>query len=270
MLLIAGLPAIFEGRLGRFITRQQLRNESAIKDLFYTDFSSEQVWWYSLGAALLVALVSQLLFSNAYLSVFLAGVAGFGLPGPVFNHLKQQRLLRFEEQLPTVLDQLAASTRAGLNLMQAIEEVATKGRAPASEEFGLILQNYRLGTTTRDAIAMARARLNSKPFGLVAAALIVNIEKGGNLPEALDRISGALREIWRLEQKLLTSSAEGRKSVKMLSMLPVLIFLMVSFTQPQLVETLVSDPIGWVIIAISVLIYAIALYWLKRILTIDV
>ena len=191
-------------------------------------------------------------------------------PKALLEYIKRERREKLQEQLPAMLDNIASSTKAGLNLMQAFEEASRQMSPPASQELSLMVQDYRLGKDFKSCIESARQRLKSRSFNLVASALSVNIEKGGNLTEAMVTMSASLKEIWRLEQKMLTASAEGRKAVKVISGMPIMIFLMVAFSQPDIVETLTSNFAGWAIITVSVAMYVFAIYWLLRILQTDI
>jgi tight adherence protein B len=210
------------------------------------------------------------LFGGGIGLALLVAAAVWIVPGMMFEYLGEVRIQKLEAGLPRALEQMASSARAGLSLAQLVEEIAATSQPPASEEFGLILQDFRLGADMETAIENARTRLNSKTFGLFASALVVNREKGGNLPEALDTMSKSFKEIARLEEKFRTASAEGRKAVKVISLMPLFIFLMIAFLQPEIIETLTSTFAGWVIIVVAIGFYAAGLWWLRRLLRIDV
>ena len=151
-----------------------------------------------------------------------------------------------------------------------IENVSKNSNAPISEEFSLVHHDYRLGSDVQTAILKARDRLSSKLFDLFSTALIVNREKGGNLPEALETMSASFKEIARLEEKVITASAEGRKGIRIISVMPIMIFVFVMMAQPQLIDTLTSHFVGWILITISVILYIVALIWVRKLLDIDI
>jgi len=86
----------------------------------------------------------------------------------------------------------------------------------------------------------------------------------------LETLSDSMKEIARLEQKLITASAEGRKAIKVIAAMPFGIFLMVATVQPELIDTLTGSLGGYVLITVAILMYAAALYWLKKILSVEV
>jgi tight adherence protein B len=214
------------------------------------------------------------LFSLVYLQSITSAVAGalfiYFTPRTVISYLVTQRLALFDEQLPAALEQIGRSISAGLSLAQAIEEASENAPFPTNEEFGLIAADHRLGSSLSDSIKNAADRLESKQFGLVSTALLVNIEKGGDLKKALHTISESMKEIWRLEQKLITASSEGRKAMMVISIVPLFVLLLVAFMQPMLIETLTGAWAGIAILLAAGLLYTLGLFWLRRILATEV
>jgi tight adherence protein B len=221
------------------------------------------------GAAALSALVLALAMSgNAVLAILAAVLASF-LPKWWVEHKRLKRLQRLEEVLPGALDQLTNSVRAGLSLAQALEEVSGSGPAPANEEFAIIVREHRLGAALIDCIESARMRIGGRFFPLFATSLRMNIERGGNLPEALQRMAESFREIWRLEQKMITASAEARKSMRVIGAMPAFVALLVFLTQPDIIDTLTGSLLGWMVLAVFAAMYAGGLLWLRRLMQME-
>lgn len=267
--LLLGGQLLMLSYLAQWAGANQEASQKLLNELFIANITPRDVLVLTVTAIVVVGLLTWLLTGNPLLTL-VAGVTAFFLPGPLFTYLRRLRKRKFEEQLPLALDQLVSSTRAGLNLVQALEEASAHAPVPVCQEMGLIVRDYQVGWDIKSAINAARRRLASHTFDLAAAALVVNQEKGGNLPEALATISNSLKEIWRLEQKMVTASAEGRKAVRVISVVPLFIFLIVSLAQPDIITTLTSTFLGWVCVTVAALLYGTALWWLKNILDVDV
>ena len=226
---------------------------------------AEKLFRIILIAALIVAVIVWLLTNSVIISLIFFAITFF-VPNLIQSYNKSMRLIEFDERLPAALDQMSSSAKAGLSLAQAIEEVGMNSPKPINEEFLAMYQEHMLGTDLSQTIVNAKYRIGSKSFSLVASALLVNIDKGGNLPDALDTLSNSLKEIWRLEQKLITSSAEGRKAMWVISGVPIFIALLVFILQPELAAALTGSFLGIGILAAAVLTYVLGLYWLRNIL----
>ncbi len=229
---------------------------------------------------------NQLMAMALFMSTFLVLVGGFLLEyyiasfGSAILILISDRLyfpwarakLRkdFDEKFPMALDQIVSATRAGLNLAQAMEDVSRLAPAPIDGELQKIVRENRMGSDMATALSSARQRLKSHTFDLVVSALLVNMRQGGDLPKALERMSQALKEIWRLEQKIFTASAEARKGAQVMSVMPVVIFFMVASMQPEMIDQLTGSLMGFGILAIAALLYGLGMMWMFKIIRVEV
>ena len=269
-LLIVAFPhQFFVAKYQEYSRQRQAEFETMLKELFVANMTPAELFLYYLGT-IIGSVVVVYLLTNSFVTTLIFGVLAYYLPVIVFAYLKQQRIAAFNEQLPASLDQLASAAKAGLTLVQAFEEVAKHAQPPLSEEFGQIVQDQRLGTDLSTALMAARERVKTVSFNLTVTALLVNISQGGNLPEATETISKSLKEIWRLEQKLLTASSEGRKGAVIICVMPLVIFLMVSMAQPELIDILVGSLAGFFVMLLAAMFYAGGIWWLVKILRFDV
>lgn len=117
---------------------------------------------------------------------------------------------------------LANACRSGLSLAQAFEAVTRDLPDPLRSEFARIVGEYHAGRPLRDALLSTKERLNLDSFSLLVSAVLVCMERGGNLTEALDRISRSLQENQRLERKLEADTQSGRMVVIVLCLFPFL------------------------------------------------
>jgi tight adherence protein C len=109
----------------------------------------------SLFAALAAVVSSGLLY---LLLVALIGVLlGYLIPGIVLDRMVKARQGEILRALPSALDMLALSARAGLTLDGAISQVVHRWDNPLCDELRRLLTEFRMGRDRRDAFrAMAR------------------------------------------------------------------------------------------------------------------
>ena len=265
---LAGLLGLVRTGRSTALAGWLARRQETLDNLYIRRPSAEQLLLGTLAAAGLGGLVAWLMGSG--FSALVTVAVMLWLPGFWLEHLQSERRAQFETQLPAALDQLAANTRAGLTLIQALEELTRQLPIPASQEFAQVVQSYRLGTDLKTALNATRQRLQSLPFGLAVSALVVNLDKGGNLPETLERIAVSLKEIWRVEQRFTTYSAEGRAAIKIISLTPVGILLFISLVQPDLIDTVTGSWSGWIILTLAVAIYLTGVAWARSLLRHDI
>ena len=79
--------------------------------------------------------------------------------------------------------------------------------------------------TFTTAMKATAQRMASADLEWVASAVDINRETGGNLAEVLENVTGTVRGRYRLRRQIKTLTAEGRMSVKVLTGLPIAIFV---------------------------------------------
>ena len=92
---------------------------------------------------------------------------------------------------------------------------------------------YELGKPLDRTLTEAKARLQSENFALFAAAMLASRESGGRLNETVDRIAHSVLELQRLERKVLSETAQARKSAVYMALAPLLILIVYYFVDPE-------------------------------------
>ncbi len=265
LLIVTSVWTPVQATLAVRYRRAQMDADSALRAASIYTITPGRLVQLHLACAATGLVVGMALSGRVFLGLACA-VLGWFMPSWWIDRQRLQRLQRLEEVLPAMLDQLNQSVRAGMSLAQALEEVSRTGPAPANEELAIIVREHQLGARLLDSIDAAQVRVGGRFFPLLATALRMNIERGGNLPEAIQRMAESFREIWRLEQKALTASAEARKAMRVIGAMPAVVGLLVFLLQPDIIDTLTGSLAGWLVLTIVVLMYAGGLVWLKRLM----
>lgn len=268
-ILVAWLSDQIQKSALGFTANRKVFYQESIDRLFLHQYRSQQLLNWTFLAILVAFILASLFTSSVYVAIVIAVLVWF-LPILIFQNLISKRQEAFEENFPGTLDKMVSAGRGNMSLVQIFEFVAKNDNPPASQEFSRAVQEYKMGKDLSEVIEDMRRRLNSKQFELFATSVQVNRDKGGNLPEALQTMSASFKEMMRLEEKITTASAEGRKGARLISLMPIGIFIFVSLAQPALIETLVSNFVGWILISIAAILYVGGLLWLRRVLDIDI
>ena len=78
--------------------------------------------------------------------------------------------------------------RAGLSLAQGLETVGKETSEPLAAEIRRVVREYKHGRPLAEALRAAKDRLNIDSFTLFASAVLVSLERGGRITDALERI----------------------------------------------------------------------------------
>ena len=192
------------------------------------------------------------------------------IPWLVIRNLAANRHAKIEDQLADAMVSLSSAIRAGLSLPQALDVLASQCPRPIREEFQQIHGEYQLGKTLDVCLKEARERLKSEHFALFAAAMEASRQSGGRLNEVVERIAISVRELHRLERKILADTSESRRSALYMSLAPAVILAMYwAFLDPGSVERLFVEPAGQLVLLAAILLNIVAFVWAQRILDSD-
>lgn len=177
---------------------------------------------------------------------------------------------KFEKQLPDTLTLLSTSLRAGYSLLQAIEAVAAEAPEPTSREFSRGVTEARLGRTVSDALQGIAERTQSQDFEWATMAIEIQREVGGNLAEVLQTVADTMLSRNRLKGEIRALTAEGRISAFVLGSLPFALFGFLWFTNRDYLLPLIESPTGRIALVVGVLLMAGGVFWLKKIVDIEI
>ncbi|MGZ5384993.1 MAG: type II secretion system F family protein [Acidimicrobiia bacterium] len=176
----------------------------------------------------------------------------------------------FERQLPDTLTLLSTSLRAGYSLLQAVEAVAAEAPQPTGREFGRSIAESRLGRPVVDTMQAIAERMRSQDFQWAVMAIEIQREVGGNLAEVLQTVADTMRQRNRLKGEIRALTAEGRLSAIVLALLPVVLFAFLYTTNRGYLEPLFSVTAGLIAIGAGLGLMGAGIYWLKKIVDIEV
>lgn len=182
--------------------------------------------------------------------------------------IRTQRV-RLRDQLVTACVNLANTSRAGLALPQGLETIIPETPVPLAGEFRRIVGEFHRGRPFPQALREVQKRLELEPFSLLTAALLVCLERGGKVTDALDRISKSLLENQRLERKREADTASGRKVVRILALTPPTFLCLFALLDPEGTSLLFTTIPGQMILAVVALLDYVSVRWASALLKSD-
>jgi len=172
-----------------------------------------------------------------------AGAGGVVLPLLLLLAIRRRRLAALEQQIPDAIDVMIRSLRAGHPVPVAISLVAREMRDPIGSEFGMVSDEMTYGSDMSTALNNLRARSGQSDLGMLAVAISIQSETGGDLAEVLTNLSRVVRARDRMRRKIKAISAEGRASAVVLGAIPLAIFGIIRFAVPTYYTDVMKDPI---------------------------
>lgn len=223
-------------------------------------------WWViAMIAAVVVLGVMFNIWPVAVVTVALI----FITPRIVLAGLIKRRSSLLRDQLVGATVAFANASRAGLTLAQAIENVAKESPDPLASELQRIADDFHRGLPLDEAIQKAKRRLDLDSFTLFASSVLVCLDRGGRITEALERISRSLSENQRLERKLESETQSGRKVIRILAIFPIAFLGLFLVIFPQGATLLFTTLIGQLVLSGIIIIVLCGIQWSRRIMSIE-
>jgi tight adherence protein B len=176
------------------------------------------------------------------LFLLIGGFIGFMLPRFWLGRRKSGRLGAFNKQLPDTITLIANALRAGSSFLQAIELVVRESRPPISTEFGRVIREVNLGLPFDQALENMVRRVRSDDLELLATAISIQHQVGGNLAEILDSIAYTIRERVRIQGEIRTLTAQQRLSGYVVGFLPIGLAGFLFIAAPGFMKPMFDNP----------------------------
>lgn len=229
---------------------------TCVVELLLLVFAVSRGWNLGLGTVLMTGAASLAI--------------GFGLPLMYVNRRAQKRRRKMEEQFPIALDVFTRALRAGHPVSAAIDLITQEMTDPIGTEFGLVADEIAYGSDLNTALAGLGNRWNLEDIKMFAVCVSVQSETGGNLAEVLINLSKVIRDRAGLFLKVRALSSEGRMSAWMLSVMPMLTFIGLFLINPGFYLNVAQDPIFTSGFIILMLLYAVGVFWIRRMVDLKV
>ena len=178
---------------------------------------------------------------------------GLKMPGMILNSLKRRRGEKINKQLMDALILLSNSLKSGMDIVQGFEMVSSDLRPPISDEFGLVIKNYKLGTPFERALEAMEERVESRLLSYMVKAIVLQRQVGGNLTKIFERIVENIREESKLEEKLQAMTAQQKIQSLVVAIMPWIMVGVLFVFQPEVMIKFYTSGIGIVILFMCII-----------------
>jgi tight adherence protein B len=216
------------------------------------------------AVAIVLVLIALLRFGVS-VAVPVLGVVGYVLPALYLRNRRGRRLRTFEAGLPRAMELIANSMKAGQSVAQSLSAVTENAGPPLSEEFRLARREIELGASVDSALTNMVTRMGSSDLRLLVMVITIQHSVGGDLPAILTTLADTMRQRAEMREEVLAATAQSRASSLIITLLPVGAAALLYFLVPDYFRPMFIDPLGWVMIGISVGLLIIGNVIIRRI-----
>jgi len=253
------------------VARQALRGSKVERWLEQsgTGLSVSACILLSLAIGLLLAFMAMT-FVRMPWSAALGFVLGLCVVPVILRQKRASRLYKFEETFPEALDLLSRGVRAGHAFSAGMKMVAEELGEPVGPEFRKAFDEQNFGLPLKESLNNLCARVPILDVRFFSTAVLIQRETGGNLAEILDNLAAVVRERFKIRRQVRVHTAHGRFTGYVLMALPAFLALALSFINPEHMNRLFDEPVGQMMIMVSIVMQAVGFIWIRQVIKIEV
>jgi len=192
------------------------------------------------------------------------------MPITLLRSKQRKRLSMFRDQLPDAIDMLVSAMKAGYSFQAAMKFIGEEVRDPLGPEFSRFYEEQRLGMEVRTALLALQGRIDSLDLKMFVTAVLIQRETGGNLSEVLGNIGTLMRERAALKADIETLTAESKLSARILSLLPVIVFILVNVISRDFMAPMLASQTGIAVLVGAAFSVMLGYWSMMKIADIDI
>lgn len=250
----------------RAAERREARDKSRLgQRLAAADLDIGAGQWLAGSAALALAcgLAAGAGFSNYFIGLA-AALAALMAPSMLLRALAARVTERFSEEFAASLPQIAANMRSGLTPERAMSAVARHASEPLRGELSRVVRELSFGSSLDRSLYAMAARTESKDVKLIATAVELQRETGGNLADVFETVADKIQSRLKLRRHIKSITSPARMSRWILAALPWVVMFTTLFSAEGAAEFWRSAA-GIVVICITIVLEIVGVWLMSRI-----
>jgi len=200
----------------------------------------------------------------------LGAAVGLLIPVTLLRGKQKKRLSLFRDQLPDAIDMLVSAMRAGYSFQAAMKFIGEEVKEPLGPEFARFYEEQRLGMEVRVALLAMQGRIDSLDLKMFVTAVLIQRETGGNLSEVLGNIGSLMRERAALKADIETLTAESKMSARILSLLPLGVFILINLINREFMAPMLATTTGVLMFVLAAFSVMVGYWMMMKIADIDI
>ena len=183
---------------------------------------------------------------------------------------QKRRIKKIRDDMLRAVIIMNNAFKAGKSTLQAVNIASHDLPAPISLEFKKIYQDMSYGLSVDVAFMRFAKRVKLNEANYIASVLTILNKTGGNIINVFSSIEKTLFDKKKLEEDLKNSTAASNLVVKFLMIVPVLFILIIYIVSPMYFVPLFSSILGYMVLFVVLVMFAIYVYLLNKIMKVKV
>ncbi|MDR2714790.1 MAG: type II secretion system F family protein [Coriobacteriales bacterium] len=221
-----------------------------------------------LAASLVLALMVFILTGQFILALAAAVIPPFVSiqRATAWHRLRQ---IRLREQLPDALNAIGMCFSAGYSLQQALAQIADELPDPLGTQLRLTVDDIDVGYSISEALERLEERTDCADLRFVLVALDIQHTTGGSLRKILEGATASITDSFELARSLEVQTAQARMSARVVTIMPLALFVLLSLAMPGYLATFFGSFGGFMLLVVALGLEVLGIVIIRRILGID-
>ena len=159
--------------------------------------------------------------------------------------------------------------KSGKSTIQAVEIASKKLHAPIGYEFKKIYEEMQYGLSVDTVFDRFAKRVGIEEAEYLSSSLTILNRTGGNIVAVFNSIEKTLFDKMKLKEELKNSTTVSKLVVRILLFVPIIFVLIIYLLNPNYFEPFFSSPVGYLMLAIIIIMFTIYTYLLNRIVKVN-
>lgn len=215
-----------------------------------------------LGAPLVLAALAWMLVGVAA-AVGILVLSGVLISFFIWLRIEKRRK-RMVAQLPGFLEGMVRLITIGNSMGAAFQSSAANVEMPLREALDRVAALSRSGKDLDDAMRQVARQFDLHEFYLAASVVGVALRFGGRSDQVLERLAAFMRDLEQARMEMHAMSAELRLSAWILGVLPIALASFILFTNNTLFMNMWHDPVGFKMLIAAAVMQTAGVFWLYR------
>lgn len=216
----------------------------------------------AIGLPLLLALLAWLLI-GAVAAVGILILSGVLLSFSIWWRIEKRRK-RMVAQLPGFLEGMVRLITIGNSMGAAFQSSAANVEMPLREALDRVAALSRSGKDLDEAMRQVARQFDLHEFYLAASVVGVALRFGGRSDQVLERLAAFMRDLEQARMEMTAMSAELRLSAWILGLLPIALASFILFMNNDLFMNMWEDPLGFKMLIGAAIMQTVGVFWLYR------
>ncbi|WP_282444589.1 type II secretion system F family protein [Idiomarina aminovorans] len=161
---------------------------------------------------------------------------------------------------------LSNQIRSGTSVGAAVKSFKGSMLAPLGQEVDELLRQEKMGKPLTECLEQWQLRLPLFSIKLVVQSLILGLKSGGQQSDLFLRLADNLQQQQHLRERQLTLTSQARMQAKILVLMPVGLYFLLSWMKPEHTALFTESRIGILMLTVAFVLMAVGGWMVKRIM----